>query len=134
MSSSAIYTVNSNSEALVTGSVVPLGVTVRRFGSALENTGMSIRAKAAGYYKVDGTITIASAAVGPYVLEMYVNGVAYPGAYTSDVSATIGDAVTLSLPTTIVRKSCGCGDSLSITFVVTGIGALTNSAVTVEKM
>lgn len=127
---SAIYTVNSGTQAVAEGGTISLGSIIRRFGCSLNLNGNGIIVDECGYYDVDASITAAPTAAGVVTVTMLKDGVAVPGATASETAAAAGDFVNLSFPP-LVRECC---TGSTLTFVLTaGAGNITNIAVKAKK-
>lgn len=132
MAKSAIYTANATSTALTVGSTVPVGSTVRRFGSCVRQEGSSIALTAPGYYLVNASATLSPTAAGTVSITGQKDGVAVSGATASVTTAAAAASANLSL-TFMVRNQC-C-DSSVLSFVLgDAASTMTNFAVTVVKL
>lgn len=133
MSRSLIQVVNTSSQAVAVGGTVSLGTALRRYGCNLRLNGDAIEADGAGYYTIDGAVTVAPTAAGVVTVAVYVDGLPLAGATASANVATGGNAVTLPLFGTI-RQGCCCDAANSITVVlVAGAGNVSNISLRVEK-
>ena len=144
---SAIYVANTspvtiNLTAQQPTATLPLGTTVRRFGSAnceniLELSGNGILARDSGYYDVDASAVLTPAAAGIYTVTLYQDGQPVQGASQS-ITATAGATIVLNIPA-IVRTRCDCGAS-ALTLVVSTTATLpaevvvNNVGIVVEKI
>jgi hypothetical protein len=128
---SAIYTGNSASSVLTTGSTVPLGTTVRRFGNSLTQNGNSISITKYGYYEAFVSVTAAPTAAGTISIQMYLNGVPLSSATAAASVTTAGNSVNLCVPA-VIRLYDDTAAALSI--VLTGAATVTNVSLAVEKM
>lgn len=132
MSKSAIYTTNTTVPTITAGSVVPVGVTTRRFGCNVRQDGNTITLCGNGYYKVTAVATVTPAAAGTVSLTAQKDGVSVIGA-TSSATTAANAAATLTV-SAILRNACGC-DSSILSFVLGGSAAVVNNlSVTVEKL
>lgn len=132
MSKSAIYTANTNAPTVAVGGVVPMGVTVRRFGCNLRQDGNAVTLCGQGYYLVNISATLSPTAAGTVTLTAQKDGVPVIGATASQTVAANGTA-NLSL-TAIVRNACGCSGSI-LSLLLGGTEAVVNNlAVTVVKL
>lgn len=133
MSRSLIQTVNTSAQTVAAGGTISLGTALRRYGCNLRLNGDAVEADGAGYYTIDGTVTVAPTAAGVVTVAVYVNGVELAGARASANVATAGNAVTLPVVGTI-RQGCCCDSADSITCVlVAGAGTVNNVSLRVEK-
>ena len=135
MSKSAIYLVNNVETAVATGTVIPLGTVIRRYGQNVKQDGNSVaicdRPGCAGYYKVDAIATLRLKEVGKYRVTLEKDGVAVIGAVAEVDPATIGQVVPLPI-SVIVRNSCGGTANLSLK--VEGNADVINVTTVVEKL
>ena len=132
---SAIYTAMSTPTALTTGSTIPLGTTIRRFGRNLLQEGNGIMLLGTGYYDVSASITVAPATAGTVTATLFQDGVAVPGATASAAVTTAGNPVNLSVEA-MVLHCCECGAGI-LTLVLTSTVAsatVNNASVVVEKI
>lgn len=130
---SAIYTVSTATQAVVAGSSLSLGGTIRRFGCATTLAGNAIALNAPGYYDVDVTVTATPTAAGTVSVALYQDGVAVPGAIASATTTAASNSVNLSF-STLVRVLNGSNVS-NLTLVVSGaVSTVTNVAVVAEKI
>lgn len=133
MSKSAIYTANTTVPTITAGSVVPVGVTTRRFGCNVRQDGNTITLCGNGYYKVTAVATVTPAAAGTVSLTAQKDGVAVIGATASATTSAANAATTLTV-SAILRNACGC-DSSILSFVLGGsVAVINNLSVTVEKL
>lgn len=129
---SILYAVNQSSEALLTGSVIPMGTTVRRYGQNIAVSGDGALIAGGGYYDVDVTLNITATEPGTITVQLFNDGVAVPGAIAS-ASALANDIVNLSL-NGVIRLMC-CDSTGTLTLGLTGIGAtVTNVSTVIEKL
>lgn len=78
-----------------------------------------------------------SGTVGDITVQLFINGVLDPGAEATETSSATTDIANLSFETLVrVRKEfCECGNSVDLTFVDTGVGAVfSNVEVVVTKI
>lgn len=133
MGNSLIQVVNTSSQAVAAGGTISLGTALRRYGCNLRLNGNAIEADGAGYYTIDGTVTVAPTAAGVVTVAMYVNGLPLAGATASANVATAGGLITLPVIGTI-RQGCCCDSADSITCVlVAGAGTVSNVSLRVAK-
>lgn len=134
MSKSAIYTANTNAQALAAGSIINLGSIIRRFGQNINLASNNIAVSGAGYYKVNADITITGTTAGTVSVNMLKDGTQVVGA-TSSVSVAVGDVVTIPLQALVREYGCCCDNNSNLTFVLSGTAeTVSNITVTVEKI
>ena len=135
MSKSAIYLVNNTETAIATGTIIPLGTVIRRYGQHVRQDGNSVaicdKPGCAGYYKVDAIATLRLKEVGKYRVTLEKDGVAVIGAVAEIDPATIGQVAPLPI-SVIVRNSCGGTSNLSLK--VEGNADVINVTTAVEKL
>ena len=135
MSKSAIYLVNNTESAIATGTIIPLGTVIRRYGQYVRQDGNSVaicdKPGCAGYYKVDVVATLRLKEVGKYRVTLEKDGVAVIGAVAEIDPATVGQVAPLPI-SVIVRNSCGGTANLSIK--VEGNADVINVTTVVEKL
>ena len=133
MGRSLIQTANQSSQAVAVNSIISLGSTQRRFGCNLRLSGNGIEVNDEGYYTVDCDVSIAPTAAGPVTVALYSNGAQIPGAIAYGSVSTAGNAVSLSINTTI-RQGCCCDSADNLTAVLlAGAGTVNNISLRVEK-
>ena len=129
---SAIFTANTNAQAVAAGGTLALGSTIRRYGCNLNQNGNSITINGcddAGYYDVKAAPT----AAGTVTVSLFRNNVAVPGAAASAAVSTAGNPVNLSIAA-LVREFC-CGDDSALTLVLSGAAStVSNVAVVAERI
>lgn len=132
MSKSAIYTVNTTAPTVAVNGTIPLGNTVRRYGTCIRQDGNAISICGKGYYLVTASVTASPTAAGNVTVTLLKDGVAVPGATgTATVAANGTTDISISC---IVRNICDCGGSL-VSLALTGTASVVNNAaVTVEKL
>lgn len=130
---SAIYTANTTAIAVAVNGIIPLGETIRRFGTNLSQSGNTITARGRGYYDVNVSVSAEATAAGDVTVSLLSDGIPVPGA-TATVSATAaGDIVNLAFPG-MIRLLCEC-DSSNLTLQLTdGAATMQNVAVLIEKV
>lgn len=135
MSKSAIYVVNSASQAVVEDGTINPGTVIRKFGQNINLAGTGIQIAGPGYYDLETSITMAPTAEGQVTVTACLDNVAIPGAVATETAAAAGDYVNLSFHA-LVRQGCYCCDGLNtITFVLSDGGAtITNISTIVEKI
>lgn len=109
---SALYTANTSEQELAANAQIPFGSIVRRFGRFCNVLGSDVvigdcnSKEGNGYYNVDCSVTLEPTAIGNVSAQLYVNGQPYPGAMATEYSATAGNPVNLSFPTTVRLFGC----------------------------
>ena len=132
MSRSLIQLSNTTSSNVTTNNTIPLGSVLRRFGCNCRLNGDKVEVEGAGYYTVDGTITLQPEAAGAVSVALYENNVPVPSAVATGTATAIGDNVTLPISTT-VRQTC-CEGASSLSLVLTENNSdLINVSLRVEK-
>lgn len=133
MSKSAIYTANTNTQAVVANGVLDLGNIIRRFGCAVNLAGNAIALDEAGYYDVSVSVVAAPTAIGNVTVSLLNNGVTVVGATATEASAVANTPVNLSFES-IVRVFCNATAG-ALSLVLTGIDAdVSNVSVVVKKL
>ena len=126
---SAIYAADPSGTVLTlstaTGTVIPLGTTIRRFGCNAVLSGNGVLLNGQGYFNVDASVTFTPTAAGTYTVTLFKDGVAVPGA-------------TQTITAAIVRDQC-CDSTSTLTLVVTSATVpatvtIDNTAVVVTKL
>lgn len=134
MSRSLIQTANTSTQAVtpaVNPAIVSLGNVVRRYGCNLRINGDSIEERGAGYYEIDGTITVIPTAAGDVTVALYENGVVMPG---TQVSGNVGAASPITLPLVATSRINCCEGVSSITVgVIEGEGSVDNVSLRIVK-
>lgn len=131
MSRSLIQVANPSTVAIVSNAIIPLGSVQRRFGCNLRLSGNAIECVGAGYYTIEGTVSVAPTAEGDVTVGVFVNGVQLPGAIAYG-SSTAGSAVTLPLEATVRVGCCDTADNITLVLLA-GDGAVQNVSLRVEK-
>ena len=138
MSKAAIYTANTNAQTVAAGGTLALGSIVRRFGNTrccnpainLVNNGITLNE--CGYYDVTVNVTDAPTAAGAVTVMLYQDGVAVPGAVSTNTAAADSDATGVTV-NAIVRV-VGCSASTLTAVLTAGAGSVTNIAAAVVKL
>ena len=138
MSKAAIYTANANAQTVAAGGTLALGSIVRRFGNDrccnpivnLVNNGITLGE--CGYYDVTVSAIDEPTAEGEVTLTLYQDGVAIPGAVSTNTAAASDDATSVSV-NAIVRV-VGCATSTITAVLTAGAGSVTNIAAAVVKL
>ena len=132
MSKSLIQVANQSQQTVADNSIINLGSTQRRYGCNLRLSGNGIEVDGAGYYKIDGTVSVSPTAAGPVTVALYNNGVQVPGVIAYG-TGTADDPLTLPLVGTI-RQGCCCDSADNLTLVlIEGAGTISNVSLRVEK-
>lgn len=125
---SAIYTANETvTSGIASGSVLPLGNIVRRFGQNINLSGNGILLSGQGYYEVNVSASITPSAADTVTVQLYKDGVAVPGAKASGLSS---GSINTSFPA-LIRIPC-CAASSVLTLVAKANGA--NTTLTVNSI
>ena len=133
MSKSALYTALTTPTSVPSGSIIPLGTTIRRFGCNVSQDGNTISIKGKGYFLVNVSVTAAPAAVGAVTATLNKDGVPVTDATASGSVSTAANPTALPI-TAIVRNACDC-DSSILSLVLSGqASTVQNVAVTVVKL
>jgi hypothetical protein len=129
---SAIYTVLNSATSVVSGSTIPLGSVIRRFGPNIQASGNNLNVEGSGYYEADVSITLSPTTIGTSTVSLFKDGVAIPGATASASVSTAGNPVNLNI-SSLMRLFCEESSSLSL--VLTGNNATVNNvAFVLEKI
>ena len=130
MSKSLIYVINPSTTQVLENGIIPLPIIARRRCRAIQSASDSIVLGAAGYYKINITITLTAVATGDAVVQVQKNGVAVQGLTGSTTISTAGSEINQIVINGIVRV--GCNEGLcNLTLVNTGI-EITTSNVSVD--
>ena len=133
MSRSLIQVANQSSQTVAENSIIALGAVQRRYGCNLRLSGNAIEADGAGYYSIDGAVSVAPTATGAVTVALYKNGVLVPGAVAYGTASTAATPVCLPIITTI-RQGCCCDSADTLTLVlVEGAGTVENVSLRVTK-
>lgn len=128
-----IYTAQTTPIAVLADGTVPLGTIIRRASGGIDLTGNGVRIQAQGYYNVDFGLTVEPDAAGPITAALYLDGEAVPGAIATQTAAAAGDAISLTIPPSVV-KLCGCCRGIStLTVRLSAAATVTNAAMRVER-
>lgn len=127
-------------QTITTGSPLVFNINRARAGRAITHpAGSSVFSlNCPGLYKVNFNGDAAeSGTAGDIMIQLFVNGVLQPGAEATEDSTATTDIVNMAFGTTVcVTPACfSCGNSVSLTFVDTGVGAVfSNAEVVIEKI
>lgn len=125
--SKLIEVVNTTAQTVTAGATANLGAIDRKYqGCTYKFTGTAIEIDAPGYYDINLTANITAQAVGAVALSIYINGTLIPGAYAQGTKGAIGDLITLTISSKILRVFCG--QPAIITIVNTGTNNYTINA------
>lgn len=117
--SKLIEVVNTTAQTVAAGATANLGAIDRKYqGCPYTFTGSALEINAPGYYDISLTANITAQAVGSLSLAIYINGAEIPGAYAQGTKGAIGDFITLTISSKILRVFCG--QPAIITVVNTG--------------
>ena len=135
MSKSLIYVVNTSTQNVLVNGIITPGTIIRRFGQNLGLSGNGIQISGPGYYKIEGSFTLAPTAAGEITVTAYLDGVEIPGVVATETAGTEGDFINLSV-VGVIKEGCPCCDGLkTLTFVLSDTAAsVTNSSIVVEKI
>lgn len=133
-------TYTNSDQTIVTGA--PLAFNTNRILTGCTAThaagSASISLNKPGIYMVHFNGDAAeSGTAGDITVQLFVNGVLYPGAEATETSSAITDIANLDFETLVrvTKDCCTCGNSVSLTFVDTGVGAVfSNVEVVVTKL
>lgn len=139
---SAIYA-GSNSASTLTltaaapTSSLPIGTTNRRFGCHLRQDGDGIIAEGQGYYKATFNASVTPVTAGDYTVTLFANGVAIPNA-SQTITAVAASTIAFNIPAVV--RAQNCGDTITLTAVISTTAALpatiatVNTGIVVEKL
>lgn len=130
MAKAMIYTANTTATAVLQNSVIPLGNTERRFGTAIRQDGNSIYLKEQGYYKFTVITEFEPTAETPFIMSLQENDGQIVQAI--EVTPTAASAETETVLTTVVRVYC-C-DSKLLNVHMSNAGVVNKVFVIVEKL
>lgn len=132
MSKSAIYTVNTNAQALAVGSVIDPGSVIRRYGQNIRLEGDDIRVSGSGYYKVTADVTITGTTAGTVTVSLLKDGTAISN---SSITVASGAVATIPILAIIREYGCCCDNTSTLSFVLSGTAETVSGInVIVEKM
>lgn len=125
--SKLIEVVNTTAQTVAAGATANLGAIDRKYqGCPYKFTGTAIEIDAPGYYDINLTANLTAQAVGAVALSIYINGTLIPGAFAQGTKGAIGDLITLTISSKILRVFCG--QPAIITLVNTGANNYTINA------
>lgn len=132
MAKSAIYTLNTNAQALAVGSVIDLGSVIRRFGQNVTLENNTIRVAGSGYYKIDAVVVATATNAGTFNVSLVKDDTVIA---TASETVAAGAVVTFPLQALIREYGCCCNNTSNLNFVLTGTAETVSSiSVIVEKM
>lgn len=130
---SAIYTANTTATAVSVNGIIPLGETIRRFGTNLSQSGNTITAQGRGYYDVNVSVSAEAIAAGDVTVSLLADGSPVPGATATESAAAAGDIVNLAFPG-MIRLLRECDSSNLALQLTDGAATVQNVAVLIEKV
>lgn len=130
---SALDTYTNTAQTLVTGAPLAFNTNRVKVGHSICHAAGSstIDLTRPGLYSVHFNGDAAeSGTVGDITVQLFVNGVLQPGAEATETSSAVTDIANLDFETLVCVKPdfCICGNSVSLTFVDTGVGAIFSNA------
>lgn len=136
-----LYTYTNSTQALAAQGIVLFNTTEIQTGcTATHEAGSgAINLNRPGFYMIHVNADILGTVAGLAQLQLFVNGVAYPGALASETIAVGGtENVGFTAIVRVANNTCPCNTAnnrTSITLRNTGVAAsLTNVAMTVTKL
>lgn len=130
---SAIYTANTTATAVAVNGIIPLGETIRRFGTNLSQSGNTITARGRGYFDVNVSASAEATAAGDVTVSLLADGSPVPGATATESAAAAGDIVNLAFPG-MIRLLRECDSSNLVLQLTDGAATVQNVAVLIEKV
>ena len=130
MNNSLIYMINNGASSVLANGIIPLTTIARRRCKCIQNDSNSIILNAAGYYKVNATITLTAPEAGVVSVELQKNGTIIPGMVGSTTITTADTEVRQVVINGVVRVGC-CEGAVSLTLANTGV-AITTSNVSID--
>lgn len=135
MTQPLLYTANvSNATGIVSGSMLPLGSTVRQVGSCIDLSGESILLHGKGYYLCIANFVLSPSVSDTVTVQAYVDGVSVPGAKAEMLS----DSKKTYSVSFVTKNPCPCNGSTIDFRVSTAISTTTVtqsvSSVVVKKL
>ena len=130
---SAIYTANTTATAVSVNGIIPLGETIRRFGTNLSQSGNTITAQGRGYYDANVSVSAEATAAGDVTVSLLADGSPVPGATATESAAAAGDIVNLAFPG-MIRLLRECDSSNLVLQLTDGAATMQNVAVLIEKV
>jgi len=137
---SILDTYTNTDQTITTGSPIVFNTNRVRAGRAITHPpgSTTISLNCPGIYDVHFNGDAAeSGTAGDITVQLFVNGVLQPGAEATEDSTATTDIVNMAFETAVcVTPACfACGNSVSLTFVDTGVGAVfSNIEVVVIKV
>lgn len=130
MNNSLIYMINNGASSVLADGIIPLTTIARRRCKCIQNDSNSIILNAAGYYKVNATITLTTPEAGVVSVELQKNGTVIPGMVGSTTITTADTEVRQVVINGVVRVGC-CEGAAALTLVNSGV-AITTSNVSID--
>ena len=137
---SVLDTYTNTDQTIITDSPIVFNTNRVRAGRSITHLpgSSSISLNCPGIYEVHFNGDAAeSGTAGDITVQLFVNGVLQPGAEATEDSTATTDIVNMAFTTLVcvTPSICECGNSVSLTFVDTGVGAVfSNVEVVVEKI
>lgn len=122
-----IYMTTTTNASVLANGVIPLTTIQRRTGCALQDGTNSIIFRAAGYYKVNGSITFTAPVAGNVTITAQKNNINIPGITASTTITTANTEIRTLNINGIVKVFCSERGS-SLTLVNSGV------AITVQNV
>lgn len=126
MGKSLIQVANQSEQTVAENSVLTLGTVQRRYGKDLRLSGNGIEVSGVGYFSIDASVSAEPTAAGNVTVALYNNGTQVPGAIAYGSTTTAGNAVNLSLVSTIRRGCCCSGADILTLVLLEGAGTVMN--------
>lgn len=124
-------TVRTDSQTLVSGSVIDVGSVYRRCGCSLTSGGSAIALNRSGIYHITATFIGSGTEEGTAIIEMNFNGVAVPRAVSSETITT----PSTEIRTFVIDEYVLASSASVVSFSNIGVGVtLTLSKVNIEKV
>ena len=137
---SFLDTYTNTSQTITTGSPLVFNTNRIRAGRSISHQAGSstINLNKPGIYEIHFNGDAAeSGTAGDITVQLYVNGILQPGSEATEDSTATTDIVNMAFDTAVcvTPNFCTCGNSVSLTFVDTGVGAVfSNSEVVIERI
>jgi len=136
---SFLDTYTNTSQTITTGSPLVFNTNRIRAGRSISHQAgsSSINLNKPGIYEIHFNGDAAeSGTAGNITVQLYVNGVLQPASEATEDSTATTNTVNLAFDTAVcvTPNCCTCGNSVSLTFVDTGVGAVfSNAEVVIER-
>ena len=128
-----IEVLNKTSTALTAGQNIPLGGVSAKSNNNATLADNTIQINQVGYYNVIGQFVLTATAAGTITVQLYVNGNAVEGAYSSATVAE-GDTVTLDLSKAIKVIPSTAYNRATVSYQTSTASTLVNSIVNVQHI